>query len=68
VIPDEQVRLWVVGDGAEWIWQPGQARFPQARQGLDDYHCTPSLHRVAQAHYGASVHAVEWVEATMTRL
>jgi len=32
------------------------------------YHCTQYLHRVAKAHYGASVQAVEWVEATMTRL
>src|SRR5262249_32275573 len=40
----------------------------QARQGLDDYHCAQYLHRVAQAHYGASVQAVEWGEATMTRL
>ena len=45
-----------------------QALFPQARQVLDDYHCTQYLHRVAKAHYGASVHAVEWVEGTMTRL
>ena len=68
VIPEEQVRLCVVCDGAEWIWKQVQALFPQARQVLDYYHCTQYLHRVAKAHYGASVHAVEWVEATMTRL
>ena len=62
------MRLCVVGDGAEWIWQHVQALFPQARQVLDDYHCAQYLHRVAKAHYGASVQAVEWVEATMTRL
>jgi Uncharacterised protein family (UPF0236) len=68
VIPEEQVRLCVVCDGAEWIWKHVQALFPQARQVLDYYHCTQYLHRVAKAHYGASVQAVEWVEATMTRL
>jgi Uncharacterised protein family (UPF0236) len=68
VIPDEQVRLCVVCDGAEWIWKHVQALFPQARQVLDYYHCAQYLHRVAKAHYGASVQAVEWVEATMTRL
>ena len=68
VIPEEQVRLCVVCDGAEWIWKHVQALFPQARQVLDYYHCTQYLHRVAKAHYGSSVHAVEWVEATMTRL
>ena len=68
VIPEEQVRLCVVCDGAEWIWKHVQALFPQARQVLDDYHCAQYLQRVAKAHYGASVQAVEWVEATMTRL
>jgi hypothetical protein len=68
VIPAEQGRLCVVCDGAEWIWTPVQALFPQARQGLDYSHCAQYLHRVAKAHYGASVQAWEWVEATMTRL
>ena len=68
VIPEAQVRLCVVCDGAEWIWKHVQALFPQARQVLDYYHCAQYLHRVAKAHYGASVQAVEWVEATMTRL
>jgi hypothetical protein len=35
---------------------------------LDYYHCAPYHHRVAKAHYGASVQALEWVEATLTRL
>src|SRR5215475_8716868 len=68
VIPEEAVRLCVVCDGAEWIWKHVQALFPQARQVLDYYHCAQYLHRVAKAHYGTSVQAVEWVEATMTRL
>jgi hypothetical protein len=68
VIPEEQVRLYVVCEGAEWIWKHVQALFPQARQVLDDSHCAQYLHRVAKAHDGASVQAVEWVEATMTRL
>jgi hypothetical protein len=68
LIPEEQVRLCVVCDGAEWIGKHVQTLFPQARQVLDYYHCVQYLHRVAKAHYGASVQAVEWVEATMTRL
>ena len=68
LIPEEQVRLCVVCDGAEWIWKHVQALFPQARQVRDSYHCAQDLHRVAKAHDGASVQAVEWVEATMTRL
>jgi hypothetical protein len=50
LIPEEQVRLCVVCDGAEWIWKPVQALFPQARQVLDYSHCAQYLHRVAQAH------------------
>ena len=67
-IPEEQVRLCVVCDGAEWRWKHGQALVPQARQVLDDYHCAQYLHRVAKAHYGSSGQALEWVEATMPRL
>ena len=68
LIPEEQVRLCVVCDGAEWIGKHVQALFPQARQVLDYYHCAQYLHRVAKVHYGASVQALEWVEATLTRL
>jgi hypothetical protein len=39
LIPEDQVRLCVVCDGAEWIWKHVQALFPQARQVLDYYHC-----------------------------
>ena len=68
VIPEETVRLCVIGDGAEWIWKHVQALFPQARQGLDYYHCAEYLHKVAKAQYGDSLQAQEWAEATLTRL
>lgn len=68
LIPEDQVRLCVVCDGASWIWKHVKSLFPHARQVLDYYHCTEYLHRVAKAQYGASVQALEWVEATMTRL
>src|SRR5262252_1815863 len=68
VIPEESVRLCVIGDGAEWIWKHVQALFPQARQVLDYYHCAEYLHKVAKAQYGQTCQAVEWVEATLTRL
>jgi hypothetical protein len=38
VIPEEQVRLCVVCDGAEWRGKHVQAWFPQARQVLDSSH------------------------------
>ena len=49
VIPEEQVRLCVVSEGAEWIWKHVQALFPHACQVLDDYHCAAYLHQRAKA-------------------
>ena len=68
VIPADTVRLCVIGDGAEWIWRHVQALFPHACQVLDYYHCSEYLHKVAKAQYSDPVHALEWVEATLTRL
>jgi hypothetical protein len=45
-----------------------QALFPDACQVLDSYHGSEYLHKVAYAHYGQSLHALEWVEANLTRL
>ena len=68
LIPEEAVRLCVVCDGAEWIWKHVQALFPKACQVLDYYHCAEYLHKVAKAQYGHTGQALEWVEATLTRL
>jgi hypothetical protein len=68
LIPEETVRLCVIGDGADWIWKHVQALFPDARQVLDYFHCSEYLHRMATAQYGHTLQALEWVEATLTRL
>jgi hypothetical protein len=68
LIPEEQVRLCVVADGAKWIWKHVKALFPSAVQVLDYYHCAEHLYDVAKQHYGASLHAQQWTEATITRL
>jgi uncharacterized protein UPF0236 len=68
LIPEDTVRLCVIGDGADWIWKHVQALFPDACQVLDYYHCAEYLHRVAYAQYGHTLQALEWVEATLTRL
>ena len=68
VIPEETVRLCVMCDGAEWIWKHVQSLFPSACQVLDYYHCSEYLHKVAKAQYGHTLQALEWVEATLTRL
>jgi hypothetical protein len=68
VIPEDQVRLCVVCDGASWIWKHVESLFPSARQVLDYYHCKEYLHKVAKVHYDSPERALEWVEATLTRL
>jgi hypothetical protein len=68
LIPEDQVRLCVVCDGASWIWKHVESLFPNARQVLDYYHCKEYLHKVAKAQYDSPERALEWVEATLTRL
>ena len=69
LIPEDQVRLCAIADGAPWIWKWVQELFPEARQILDYYHCSGYLHAVAEAQYGEDpVRATQWLEATLARL
>ena len=69
LIPEDQVRLCVVADGAHWIWTGVQQLFPTAEEILDYYHCAEHVHRLAAVQYAAQpARALEWVEATMARL
>jgi hypothetical protein len=68
LVPDELVRLCVVADGVPWMWKQVQTIFPHAQQVLDSYHCAQHVHALATEHYGQSLQALAWYEATMTRL
>jgi Uncharacterised protein family (UPF0236) len=69
LIPEEKVRLCVIGDGAKWIWKQTKEVFPMAAQILDYYHLTERLHKVALAQfYDDPLKEREWVEATKARL
>src|SRR5437762_3336087 len=69
LIPEDQVRLCVVADGAHWIWSGVQPLFPTAETILDYYHCAAHIHTAAEVQYGEQPErALEWVEATMARL
>jgi hypothetical protein len=69
LIPEEQLRLCVVADGAQWSWQGVQPLFPTAEAILDYSHCAEQVHQVAAVPYGGQAgQALEWVEATMARL
>ncbi len=67
-IPQQQVRIALLGDGAAWVWNNLSACFPGGKQVLDYYHCSEHVHKVAEAHYGTTPRVIEWVEATMARL
>jgi Uncharacterised protein family (UPF0236) len=63
------VRLCVVGDGAQWIWNQAKELFPSAVQILDYYHLSERLHKVALAQfYDDPLQERERVEATKARL
>lgn len=67
-IPQDKVRIALLGDGADWLWTAMTQCFPKARQVLDYYHCAEHVHKVAKLQYGDSLAAQQWAEATLTRL
>lgn len=69
LIPQDDLRIGLLGDGAEWLWKHMKACFPNGRQILDYYHCSEHIHKVAKAQYGEkSIKCIEWVESTIARL
>ena len=68
LIPERDIRLCAVGDGARWIWKAIREIFPYAIQVLDYYHACEHIYRVAEVIYDNSEEAQEWAEATLTRL
>jgi hypothetical protein len=69
LIPEDQVRLCVLGDGAKWIWNQVNTLFPTAVQILDSDHCREHVHQVGALQFvGDAVQEQEWVEAMMARL
>ncbi len=68
-IPQDKVRIGLLGDGADWLWKHMVACFPKGRQILDYYHCAEHIHKVAKLQYGEkSPNCLEWIESTISRL
>jgi len=68
-IPQDSVRIALLGDGADWLWKHMVRYFPKGRQILDYYHCAEHIYKVAKVQYGEnSLKALEWVESAMARL
>jgi hypothetical protein len=68
-IPQDDVRIGLLGDGADWLWKHMTSCFPKGRQILDYYHCAEHIHKVGKYQYDDQPQkTLEWVESTMTRL
>ncbi len=67
-IPQERVRIALLGDGACWVWNALVENFPQGRQVLDYFHCAEHVWKVAHAQYDEHEKAQQWAEATLARL
>lgn len=69
LVPEDQVRLCAIADGATWDRNRIERVFPKANQVLDYYHCWEHLHELALAQYGKGIYkAMEWVAASLVRL
>jgi hypothetical protein len=67
--PTEPKQIHVLGDGAEWIWNLAELRFPGASQCLDYWHGKSYLADAAKAVFGAgSVEAEAELDRGQMRL
>jgi hypothetical protein len=61
--------VYVIADGAVWIWKIVEDRFSNAIGGLDFYHAAQHLWAIAHDQFGeGSVPAREWVEPLLHQL
>jgi hypothetical protein len=64
----DRASLSVLGDGAEWIWNLADARFPGATQVLDVYHAVEHLAVVGRAAVGDGAGLADWLPAARRQL
>jgi len=67
-VPQERVRIALLADGAEWLWEAMTECFPQGRPILDYYHVAEHVYAVGRALYGEGVRAREWGEALLSTI
>lgn len=66
---NQAVKVYVIADGAVWIWNLVRDRFPQAIGGLDFYHASDHLWAVAHALFGEeNIEARTWVQPLLHQL
>jgi hypothetical protein len=67
-IPQEKLRIALLGDGSSWLWNAMQRCFPTGRCVLDYYHCAEHLHTVAKLQFTEPAEREQWVEAVLAWL
>ncbi len=67
-IPRDRVRIALLADGAEWLWDAMIACFPEGRPILDYFHVAGHVHTVARALYGEGLTATQWAEVMKTTI
>lgn len=67
-MPETDLQIAALADGAPWIWKLVKRFFPSARQVLDYFHCAEHVHKVAGEQHADPSTAAEWAEATLSRL
>jgi hypothetical protein len=68
LIPQDRVKIALLGDGAAWLWTRMKECFPDGKQILDYYHCSERVHQAAVAQFGQNSKAKEWAELAMVKL
>jgi hypothetical protein len=61
-------QVYVIADGAVWIWRLAGEYFPEAREELDYYHASEHLWALARDLWGDEESAREWVEPLLRSL
>ena len=60
--------VYIVADGAAWIWNVARDRFPWAEGTLDFYHAAQHLETLSRALYGEGEQASRWAKRQRKRL
>lgn len=66
---EDQDRLSVLGDGAEWIWEHAEVQFPNREEVLDIFHAGEHLSELAKAGCGeGTTEAARWLKEARSAL
>lgn len=65
---EQAKRVYVIADGALWIWRVSEEHFPDANEELDFYHASEHLWALARDLWNDEADAHEWVVPLLKNL